>query len=263
MFYYVENKENPFEAFDSDGLTKEPHIHPHLEMIYMQEGSSLALLDDREFLIEQGDLFLSFPNQIHSYQPLCAMKSSLIIFAPDLFPDLKKLFETQLPLSPIIKCSLLAPDTNARIQKIKAMNNSDFPFDRIAAKGYLLAFLSEVFPLMPMNNAPTNHDTLKTLLLYCSENYTEPLTLDTISASLHLNKYYVSHLFKERMHMSFTDFVNHLRVEHACSLLTEHANITEVAFASGFSSIRTFNRVFLQNMNMTPRDYVKMIKNTI
>ena len=94
MFYYVENKENPFEAFDSDGLTKEPHIHPHLEMIYMQEGSSLALLDDKEFLIEQGDLFLSFPNQIHSYQPLSALKCSLIIFSPDLFSDLKKLFET-------------------------------------------------------------------------------------------------------------------------------------------------------------------------
>lgn len=262
MFYYVENKENPFEAFDSDGLTKEPHIHPHLEMIYMQEGSSLALLDDKEFLIEQGDLFLSFPNQIHSYQPLSALKCSLIIFSPDLFSDLKKLFETQLPVSPIIKSDLLAPDANARFQKIKALNNSSFPFDQIAAKGYLLAFLSEIFPLMTMINAPTNHDTLKTLLLYCSENYTEPLTLDTISASLHLNKYYVSHLFKERMHMSFTDFVNHLRVEHACSLLTEHANITEAAFSSGFSSIRTFNRVFLQYMNMTPRDYLKTLKNT-
>lgn len=260
MFYYVENKNDPFEAFDSEWLTKDPHIHPHLELIYMQKGSSIAVLDDREFLIEEGDVFLSFPNQIHSYHPLSAMRSHLVLFSPDLFPDYKKLFETQLPVSPIIKSSLLAPDANAKMENIETKTNSASSFDQIAAKGYLLAFLSEILPLMEMINAPTNHDTLKSLLLYCSENYTEPLTLDILSSKLHLNKYYVSHLFKERMHMSFTEFVNHLRVEHACNLLTENANITEVAFASGFSSIRTFNRVFLQNLNMTPRDYLKTHK---
>ena len=74
---------------------------------------------------------------------------------------------------------------------------------------------------------------------------------------MHLNKYYISHIFNERLNISFTDFINSLRIEHACSLLERGANITEVALSSGFSSVRTFNRVFLQTLNTTPRDYLK------
>ena len=60
---------------------------------------------------------------------------------------------------------------------------------------------------------------------------------------------------------NFVDFINSLRVEHACTLLEQGCNITEIAFSSGFSSIRTFNRVFAQNMNMAPRDYIRYKEN--
>ena len=59
------------------------------------------------------------------------------------------------------------------------------------------------------------------------------------------------------MNIGFADFVNSLRIEHACNLLEKGSNITEIAFSSGFSSIRTFNRVFLQTLGMTPRDYIR------
>ena len=59
------------------------------------------------------------------------------------------------------------------------------------------------------------------------------------------------------MNISFTDFVNGLRIEHACSLLENDTNITETAFSSGFSSIRTFNRAFAKSMGMSPREYIK------
>ena len=59
------------------------------------------------------------------------------------------------------------------------------------------------------------------------------------------------------MKISFTDFINGMRVEHACSLLEQDSDITEAAFSSGFSSLRTFNRAFLKAMNMTPREYIR------
>lgn len=257
MRYYIENREEPITYFHADSLTNLPHIHPHLELIYLMEGSSFATVDDREFLMESGDIFLSFPNQIHAYQPRSDIKCFLLIFAPDLFSDLKRCFRHQVPVSPIIPRDLLAPQVPDLLTKIQEGISSHSPYDNIAAKGYLMALLGTVLPLMELTDVPTHHDSLKDLLTYCLENYTEPLTLDGLSASLHLNKYYISHLFKERMHMGFTDFVNQLRIEHACSLLTKDASIAEVAFSSGFSSIRTFNRVFRKNMGMTPRDYQK------
>ena len=59
------------------------------------------------------------------------------------------------------------------------------------------------------------------------------------------------------MNTSYKDFINQLRIERACDLLKEDVSITEVAYASGFSSVRTFNRAFFKCMDMTPRDYMK------
>lgn len=59
------------------------------------------------------------------------------------------------------------------------------------------------------------------------------------------------------MHICFKDFINSLRVDSACSLLVKSSSITDVAYASGFSSVRTFNRAFLKHMHVTPREYVR------
>ena len=59
------------------------------------------------------------------------------------------------------------------------------------------------------------------------------------------------------MGIGFSDFINTLRVEHACELLEKGRSITDVAFASGFSSIRSFNRLFSRNMGMTPTEFIR------
>lgn len=260
MLYQVENRNMPLTADYIYGLTTLPHIHPHLELIYLIEGASIATADDKDFYFEKGDIFLSFPNQIHYYHDLSEVKGHLIIFSADLFKDLKKMFETRIPACSVIKSEQLSEDTKWILDKIIEKNNSPLSFDKIAAKGHLLALLAEILSRMDLNTAPMNHDSLKAVLSYCAQNYMEEITLDRLAAEVHLNKYYISHMLKERLGMGFTDFVNNMRIEHACNLLGKEENITEIAFSSGFSSVRTFNRVFQEKMKMTPREYIKKEK---
>lgn len=257
MVYKIENRDQDFSAGPIRGLSTHPHLHTHMELVYITEGSSVATVDHKEFLIETGDLLLTFPNQVHYYHDRSKTGGIILIFSPDLFKDLRELFQNKVPVSPLLKKEQMTFDTKGRLKRILKKIQSADAFDRIAAKGYLLALLAELLPLMTLIPNKSDQDSIKRLLQYCSENYTEPLTLDSISSNLHLNKYYISHIFKERMDIGFTDFVNNLRIEHACGLLERGVSITEVAFSSGFSSIRTFNRCFLQNMGMTPREYIK------
>lgn len=257
MLYQIEKKNIPLTTDLYEDLSPLPHIHSHLELIYMKDGASVACVDNKNFLMEKGDLFLSFPNQIHFYHDCTPVNGYLFIFAQNLIPDFEKIFRTQVPVSPIIKAPLLPDHIRGLLDTIHEKNFSDAPYGKVAAKGYLTALLADLLPLMPMVAAPTDHDSIKNVLTYCSEHYTEPLSLELLAKELHLNKYYISHIFKERMDISFPDFVNNLRIEHACNLLEKGSSITDIAFASGFSSIRTFNRVFVQTMNMTPRDYIR------
>lgn len=233
------------------------HIHSHVELVYLKKGTSVAVSDNKKYLLEAGDLFLSFPNQIHFYHDKTPVEGYLIIFTPELFQELKEVFLTKIPDYPILHRRQLPPDASESMEKICQKLKNAGLYDRIAARGYLLALLGEVLPVMTLFENFGDQDTIKNILKYCMENYTEPLSLESLAEALHLNKYYISHIFNERMNISYKGFINNLRVEHACSMLERDANITDIAYACGFSSVRTFNRAFLKYMETTPRDYIK------
>ena len=56
---------------------------------------------------------------------------------------------------------------------------------------------------------------------------------------------------------SITNYVNDFRLSHACRLLTDNRNFTIQAIAdeSGYSSLRSFQRQFKENLGMTPVEY--------
>ena len=257
MLYKIENRKYAFTAIHIQKLLPTPHIHSHLEFIYLKKGASIAVLDNNNYLLEAGDLFITFPNQIHYYHVKSSVEGYMIIFTPTLFQELKEIFCTKISENPILHRNQLPSDICSRLEKICEKLSTDFTYDEIAARGHLLALWGEILPFITLADSHGEQDTIKNILKYCVENYTQPLSLELLSKELHLNKYYISHIFQERMHICFKDFINNLRVECACSLLGKSSSITDVAYTSGFSSVRTFNRAFLKYMQMTPREYIR------
>ena len=257
MRYEFENRKNPLYMRKVQKLEPLPHIHPQIELIYLTKGSSIAYADGKSFSLEQGEFFFAFPNQIHFFHDRSATEAYLFILAPDYVKDLEDIFLTQVPASPIIKPEDTPSNMESRLETILHKNTSKMPLDNIIGKSYLIALLAELLSKTILMDAPADYDSVKNLLIYCAEHYKEPLSLDKLSQELHLSKSYISYIFSQKLQVSFTDFINNLRVEYACTQLKKGTNITELALASGFSSVRTFNRAFMQQMNITPRDYIK------
>lgn len=257
MFYRLGHQEDTFTAKRISRLLPEPHMHSHLELIYLTKGSSDVFLDTKAYTFEAGDLFIAFPNQIHFYQQLCPTQGYLIIFTPDFFKDLKEIFQTTVPDSPILHGDSLPPNFREMIEQICQKKKSNAPLSMIATKGLLLALLADILPTLPLKEHSADQNSIKRILVYCMEHYLEPISLDTVAKELYLNKCYVSHVFNQKLNVSFKDFINHQRIEHARKMLEKGTSITEVAFSSGFSSIRTFNRTFLKFLEISPREYLK------
>jgi len=257
MPYQIEIRKKPFTSSCLKKLQFPSHIHPHLELIYLKRGTSIVTTDNKKYCLGDGDLLLIFPNQIHSYRDETSIDASMLIFAPDLFSELKEVLCTKTPISPIIHRDRIPTDIAEQLTQIHQRLNAQDPFSQLSAKGKLLTLLCELLPSMELIDAPADQDCIKRLLIYCTDHYTEPISLELLAKELHLNKYYISHIFQEKMNISYKDFINRLRVEHACELLAKDVQITEVAYASGFSTIRTFNRAFLKYMGKTPREYVR------
>ncbi|MBR6369677.1 MAG: helix-turn-helix transcriptional regulator [Bacteroidaceae bacterium] len=85
------------------------------------------------------------------------------------------------------------------------------------------------------------------------------LKVTDVASVLKTNRTYISRLVNNTFNMSFSDYVNTLRVDYAEQYLLHHgnANQTEVAQACGFPNASSFNSIFSKITGMTPKAWYK------
>ncbi len=259
MKFFYENKDLSIRAHYGDGLAFGAHLHNHIELAYMMEGRTRLLVDSKEYIVNAGDAFIIFPNQIHQYQKIDHERYFLSIFPADLCPEFMNVFKNKLPVSPVIERAFENEKILPLVNSIVEVNMQKGLFYNTCIKGYFLVLLSELFQMMRFEDSKSpDSNVIKDILNYCSENFKGDIQLEAVSKALHISKYYISRLFSQKLHMSFSEYIGTLRISDACRLLTsEDMSITEVAFNAGFNSTRSFNRLFLKYIGTTPRQYKK------
>ena len=82
------------------------------------------------------------------------------------------------------------------------------------------------------------------------------ISLIDLSKRISYDYTYLSKFFQEKTGMPFNTYVNHLRINEACFLLSETSqSILEIALLCGYNSVRSFNRNFRKLRGSTPTDY--------
>lgn len=255
--YFVQLHKVAMQVIRIKDLWPNAHLHPQVELIYLEEGSCEAVVDNQRHTVKTGDILVVFPNQVHAYFEQTPVKGYVVILTPEIFPEFHEILQSKLPEDPVVQAQELTMDVGQQLSDIKSKLKMKATLADAAAKGQCLAFLGETFLRMHFIDKPGEASTMKSILNYCMDHYTEMFTLEEMARDLYLSKYYICHMFRQRLNTSFKDFVNQLRLEAACELLKKGTSITESAYAAGFSSVRTFNRVFSNYMRMSPREYVK------
>jgi AraC-like DNA-binding protein len=236
------------------------HLHYHVEIVYLREGSAKAYIDSETLEFHAGDLLVVFPNKIHRFEDeIGRNRYDLFIVNPDLAEELAQRTANEDPKNPVIKNA----SSNSRLMSlIEILRDSDkFPASckSTLLKGYFTSFFAEILEMMPTKSAKHDENqAMRALVQYCSHNFTKELSLAILEEELHLSKYYISHLFGNKLGISFNEYINSLRISEACRLLRmTDMSITEISDASGFGTLRTFNRSFIKQMGMSPSSYRK------
>ncbi|MDI4644070.1 response regulator [Cohnella hashimotonis] len=86
--------------------------------------------------------------------------------------------------------------------------------------------------------------------------YDEPLTIKTISDSLHYSPNYLNYVFKQETGQTILEYLTHVRIKAAQKLLRESpAKMYEIARMVGYGQETYFRSVFKQLTGLTPKEY--------
>ncbi len=88
--------------------------------------------------------------------------------------------------------------------------------------------------------------------LYLHPNF----KVSDLASRLHSNRNYIYHAINVEMGISFSDYINHLRIDYASQMLDEHPelSINDVLMKSGFTSSSAFYRNFKKFEGITPKE---------
>lgn len=105
---------------------------------------------------------------------------------------------------------------------------------------------------------PTN-PIIETATKYICQNFSANLTLDDVAEYCHVNKCYLSKLFKNIMGVNFISYINSLRIQNASILLLDtDKSIAEIASSCGFNSQNHFCDVFRKAKGISAREFRKL-----
>lgn len=241
-------------------LTEILHLHKAVEVVYVAQGEAAFLTGGETFPLAQGEVSVAFPMCPHAYGGRDPLIAYLLVLELDEVPLLAPVLKGNRPLRPVVR------DPDGRIgdlfRRALAAQEADGLYREEIVRGYLQVLLAEILQQMQLEDRP-DHDltTMEKLLLYCNDHYTEPLSLDRLARALGVSRYYISRVFSAKVHMSFPEYINALRVAAAKRLLREtEQSVAAVAEAAGFSGPRVFGRCFEAQTGLSPRAYRKKKK---
>ncbi len=264
----MQSQKNRINLFISDKANISYHCHANIELLFVVTGTCTVFCNGENFEGTAGDIFLFPSNQIHAYRSeVECIHIACQIDAAELL-DIKE--------SPSFYVNSAAdPDTDKyamlRSHLANLVLSQEIEDSNMRAMSYIYLILSEL--LLNFSDAKKTgisrtqqnaavRETPASILNYISMHYAESLTLNGLADQFHFSVPYLSSLFKKTLHMTFTDYYNSVRINHAMEdLLSNNEPVESIAHNNGFTDVRTFVRIFKEKYGISPAAYRKGIRN--
>lgn len=238
-------------------LNFSPHIHDDIELVFVKKGGGIAYCDGKKYALSENSFFLAFPNQVHYYSNCMDGEYFLIIVKPVTMQGYNNVFSEGTPT-----CALWQFKENGDDNIVYLLETAMKEFMRdgysLIIEAYLTALFGKLLKFYEIEKSYINHDTVSQILQYCKAHYKENITVGQIAKNLYVSRSTISHIFRSRVGMTFCDYINSLKLTDAQWMLkNKNHSITEISYLCGFSTTRTFNRVFLKRYGVTPSAFRK------
>ena len=102
--------------------------------------------------------------------------------------------------------------------------------------------------------------TVYLAMKYIDRNIDKALTVAGVAESMGYSPYYLSHLFKAKMHQTLQSYIAGKKMERAQKLMQlKRYSVTEIAEMLSYLNIQTFSRLFKKTTGLSPTAYMAQL----
>ena len=269
-------KDDPFSTYHIENAGRSfqipVHWHDEFEIIYVRSGFLTVSISGESYIGKTGEAFVVSPGNLH----LMGSQSGTVDYYTFLFPLKYISFRTddmldEKLLEPLNSGHLMicarvndtAKELCEQLIKIYEAKNDESESKittQVRTKIILLQFILEMWKKgFVIENDTSGRNTVeKEMVSYIQQNFTGKISLREFGEQFHLSEKYISRYFKEHFHITLSQYVTYLRLEHAKQLLQDtDIPVTDVAMQSGYQNVSYFIRSFQKAYAVSPLKYRK------
>ena len=254
------------------------HSHEFFEIGYVASGKCYHIIDDCRVLVKEGDYFIIDYGSVHGYEFYNDEQAEIIncLFVPSLIDLSLKYCKSfiQILNSYLITFNNTfnkkAPvytffDDTGEIRHLIEKINNEYSSRHPGSIQIMRAYIIEIIILsmrkyykdsrIDISNSSVD---IEGMLRFISENYDKQITLAELAAKANISLGHLSKLFKKATGFTFTQYLQGIRVEHACRLLANTSKkVIEVSSLVGYTDLKFFLQTFKKFTGLSPTQYRK------
>lgn len=247
--------------------------HEQLEIKYIISGSAEFLCGTDIFIAKRGDIVIINPYELHGMNvregDICY---DLLMLSPD-FPfagEIKKKYRKMYD-GKLVSENLLIGDKKigaiitSLFEELKKKNDGY----EICAEAYISVIMSLIFRHCNTEEKRSGGyekfmrygEKIQPALNYINFHYAENIKIPHLANLCSMSVYHFCRMFKNTTGCTAVEYINELRINHACMLLlTTENSISDIAYAVGFKDELYFSRCFKAQKGIAPSGFRKKNK---
>jgi AraC-like DNA-binding protein len=251
------------------------HWHNEIEIIYVLENTFAVIVNNTEYPLQEKEILFIPGGDIHGFPDRCNHGDRL--FVQFDVSDLSSYTQMHLIRPALQQVTKITPATNPDLhgyveKALQAMVSEytakDFAY-QLALMARCLDLLTSLSRGMMLRMTPKNQEAgskkiaglskINQAFRFIEKNFDGEIDLKDVAKAAGFSEFHFSRIFKEITGKNFHQYLMEFRIRKAQKYLTDpETTIIQAAYAAGFCSIATFNRLFKDNMGCTPGAYRKM-----
>lgn len=240
-----------------------PAVHHYYLMHTVKAGSGSYEIQGKRYKCSKGDTFFIFPGELFSYEADADSPWHYVwaAFRGHLSGALLRQLGIT-PERPIVSGGDARKLFALYRRLLRSLRQTDWPpLADLESAGLLRLLLNELGGAnqahMPNRQtfATTAERQVNQAVQWLSLQYAQPISIEQLARSLGYHRTHLAKIFKKQLGVSPMQFLMHVRLEQAKSLLDSHWTIEQVASSVGFSDALYFSKQFRKRYGVSPTEY--------